>query len=780
MPNEQDDGMESNSVQTLRSLSRRRWLQAAGLGVAAGVAVTGASASSDGLPNTITIDSSSGESSYELAVSESLAVHPDIGGNEPSGGEVQGTVQDGQHAYTFSGHLTYLDVTGNADVTLQYEDHTPQEPRDRLEIVAATDGDVTYEFTSQEPIHKVLDNGDRSANEDADEIRENDDGTWTALGSTADGNGDTFDLEGEIEQFEPIDGQFTLFFEGEETTVTDLTGQEPPAEDRTYSYSFVGTGSEPTNYFLELEEGGNMIASDLGDAVIEEDLQWVSDDGLRAAGQVQPGTRHTYEYDSLALDVTIEGSADAYVNGAPSNLDLYPREGASGNDWKSGFPWQDEKEISEHEISLRSTSRTPAMYYEFTAREITGGDNLETDDVSVQDSGYLAEGQIGPSGRDTYTVRGKLQSWDVVDDSDRYVDESRFALVWDGEQATLDDVVEGGYEAPEREQQEVDADGTAVGGGPGYGNIVTSDEADYVVSSRSELSSALSSAGSGDVVFIESDAEISMNNTSLNIGSGVTLASDRGRDGSQGALLRTSRGSEPGQMFRMYSGSRITGIRMLGPWADGPNGNSGSNAMTVVSSNVEIDNCEIGQFSYAGVNLNNGEAHVHHNTIYENNRGGLGYGVTMGTGQPVLEYNYFNFNRHSVASTGNHTGYICRFNHFGPKTTGGVIDIHTPGGVRSEVHNNVIEAVDQTAGSKSPIQSVQIRGVPDDSYVLYENWFFNPKEPASSATGSWTTEAIIQPTENSWRNVEFYDNYYGEGANVSVSDIIPGYNGDAN
>jgi len=320
-------------------------------------------------------------------------------------------------------------------------------------------------------------------------------------------------------------------------------------------------------------------------------------------------------------------------------------------------------------------------------------------------------------------------------------------------------------------------DGLALGGGEGYDDIIDADDADYVVSDKDELTTALTEVASGEVVFIDPDATLDMSNTSLDVPEGVTVASDRGSDGSDGAMLETAQGSEPAELFTMQAESRITGLRMRGPWADGPNGSSNSNAVTAAATGIEIDNCEIGQFSYAGINLNNGEAHVHHNHIYENNQSGLGYGVTMSTGQPVIEYNFFDYNRHSIASTGSHEGYICRYNHFGPNATGVVIDIHEPAGEYSEVHNNIVEAVDHIGGNNTPLPGVQVRGVPGETFEVTENWFYNPNEPLDSPAGSWTNEGIIQPTETAWRNVEFADNYYGEEASVDIEDIIPDYDG---
>lgn len=345
-------------------------------------------------------------------------------------------------------------------------------------------------------------------------------------------------------------------------------------------------------------------------------------------------------------------------------------------------------------------------------------------------------------------------------------------------------VVGGNQSQNEESEDETDdndssdgSDNLTLGGGEGYENIVDADDADYIVSGQDELAGALIDAGSGEIVFIDPDVSFEMGNTSLDIPEGVTVASNRGEDGSDGALIETTRGNEPGELFTMHAESRITGIRMRGPWPEGPNGSTNSNAVTAVSEGIEIDNCEIGQFSYAGVNLNNGEAHVHHNHIYEINQSGLGYGVTMSTGRPLIEYNYFDYNRHSIASTGSHEGYVCQYNHFGPNATDIVIDIHEPAGRNSEVHNNIVEANEQIGGDYTPLPALQVRGVPDDVYEITENWFFNQQEPLDSPAGSWTNESIIQPTETAWRNVEFSDNYYGESADVDYDDIIPGYDG---
>ena len=87
---------------------------------------------------------------------------------------------------------------------------------------------------------------------------------------------------------------------------------------------------------------------------------------------------------------------------------------------------------------------------------------------------------------------------------------------------------------------EPDADGP-IGGGPGYARALA--DGDHVARTLDELIAALASARAGEVVFLPGDALIDctarvlVDGLVLELPGGVTLASDRGRDGSPGALL---------------------------------------------------------------------------------------------------------------------------------------------------------------------------------------------------------------------------------------------------
>ena len=87
-----------------------------------------------------------------------------------------------------------------------------------------------------------------------------------------------------------------------------------------------------------------------------------------------------------------------------------------------------------------------------------------------------------------------------------------------------------------------EADGLGpIGGGDGYTKIVA--KGDFVATNLDELLEALGKAKAGQVVFVPRDTEIDctarvyIEQLVIEIPSGVTLAGNRGQDGSQGALI---------------------------------------------------------------------------------------------------------------------------------------------------------------------------------------------------------------------------------------------------
>ncbi len=776
-----DERDEQNTVNG--SIGRRRLLKIGGAGIALGALTTvGSAGANTRLANSIVIDGtvSPETATYEFFTSGDVALHPDVGSNDDSGsiqdGHVNGSVGNEIHAYRFSGTLSYLDVDGNAELTLNYGDSGTSDT-DRLEIVASSDGSVDYEITSSGTVEKVLDNGDRSANEGEDTVAENDDGTWTVVGSTANGYGDTYDFHGDIERFDPVTGEFTLFFNGVETTVPELTGQEEPADEeeatieREHWYSFEATGDEYADYYLEVEDGGEIIPSLVDDAVIDYEYFWIGDDGTKAAGRVFPGETHAYAFDTLVADVTIEGEANPTVDDSDSNLEYYPRSMASGDHWKGYFPWHLEGEQREHWYSFEATGDEYADYY---LEVEDGGEIIPSlvDDAVIDyeyfwigDDGTKAAGRVFPGETHAYafdtlvadvTIEGEANP--TVDDSDSNLeyyprsmasgDHWKTGFPWqdDDHEAPGDGIVEGG----------------PIGGGQGYENTISPDEADVVVSSRSEFNSALSSASSGDVVYVAGDASIDLGSNTYTVPRGVTLASDRGIDNAPGGHLYTDHQPDSSMYYiELSRGARLCGVRVQGPYYDffDPDFYATGAGVTVRGDSVEIDNCEMWGFALASVHVGTGEPHIHHNDIHHNPRRGLGYGVVNYGGNPLIEWNYFDANRHSVACDGQ-GGYVARYNHFGPITYSHVMDVHSPGGTRVEIYNNTVEAVDgDHDGDQRP--AVAIRGAPDDVAAIYDNWFYNPDEPLDTPDGWSTRHAIIQVGVDEWTNVEWSGNHYG-------------------
>jgi hypothetical protein len=250
---------------------------------------------------------------------------------------------------------------------------------------------------------------------------------------------------------------------------------------------------------------------------------------------------------------------------------------------------------------------------------------------------------------------------------------------------------------------------------------------------------------------------------------------DRGHDGSSGALLTTD--EEPDAVFRVGGDdARITGLRIRGAFPDSyvthedgiSYSNDGNTGIEIASSGAEIDNCEICGFVLAGIYVESGDGstHVHHSFVHQNNTQGLGYGVAVGydeSAAPLVEYNYFDANRHSVAATGENHGYTARYNHFGPTSVMHPIDIHDPGSQETLIENNVVESLVRTWDDNC---CHAIDGFDGTEGVVHieGNWFWND---------SCTYDV---PTDDP--DIEVVDNDYGEGA-TTFADVIPNHPGES-
>ena len=180
-------------------------------------------------------------------------------------GSTSGSGQSGD-AFRFSGDIIDISVTGDADALTLYRndeavsiddlvvddpdhtiarhqidtDQTPVET-DETELVIAADNSngINYLFTSTGVITPQYDVGQYRANrsEPTDYAIENDDGTYTGVGSLS-GSGesrDTFTFEGDLIDLS-ADGDtsaLTLYADGEEISVDELTVDEIDVQDPT-------------------------------------------------------------------------------------------------------------------------------------------------------------------------------------------------------------------------------------------------------------------------------------------------------------------------------------------------------------------------------------------------------------------------------------------------------------------------------------------------------------------------------------------------------------------
>jgi hypothetical protein len=330
--------------------------------------------------------------------------------------------------------------------------------------------------------------------------------------------------------------------------------------------------------------------------------------------------------------------------------------------------------------------------------------------------------------------------------------------------------------------------GNPIGGGPGYSDSVT--VYDYYVTSKAELINALSSAGSGDIIYVADDAEIDMSGEPpQNIPEGVTLASGRGRTLSNtiswGGLIYLNdtdgRGDNP--LFRfIYPNARITGLRFRGSYSDMEGGRPGTDTfpnnhikeecIRIAGSNAdfcEVDNCEIWGFTVA-LNSREGEGgYFHHNYIHNNNHGnGGGYGTNNGgNGKVIIEANLVDWHSGPIVGSGinsENSYYEARWNYILDHGYHNTFDRHgtNEGGSPNyappvSIHHNTTRARYFLTGN---VTGVWIRGTPLDSCLIYNNWFWDD----DSASSIHLYQDIL---------TRISDNHFGTTLPAGVSGRIP-------
>lgn len=267
---------------------------------------------------------------------------------------------------------------------------------------------------------------------------------------------------------------------------------------------------------------------------------------------------------------------------------------------------------------------------------------------------------------------------------------------------------------------------------------VKKEKADRVVNNKSQLIDAVGHPKT--IIWIPEDVTINMTGeTGIKIEPHVTIASNR-NIGGKGGMIKTD-GYDDGIFKNTEGGFRLTGVRLQGPRMDYFDPGTSDEVIYDYSAvgfraygpSVIVDNCEV--FGWTGAGFTPGTRDLptrgwfHHNAMHHNQMAHLGYPMDLLNGLHLIEWNYFDANRHSIAAFGYDTnGYEARFNVVGPHAVLFAFDMHRlgenigsgpnansiRGGKFVNIHHNVFELDDHNAFS--------IQGKPTKYARFVNNW----------------------------------------------------------
>ncbi len=343
-----------------------------------------------------------------------------------------------------------------------------------------------------------------------------------------------------------------------------------------------------------------------------------------------------------------------------------------------------------------------------------------------------------------------------------------------------------------------------IGGGDGYVSPhgYTQETADYVVTTVSQLSTALSSATSGDIIWIPSGTTITISSDyGKTLKSGVALASNRGQNGAAGGKIKWTYTSATRMtaLLTCQSKSKVSGLVLEGPI--GTSSESGSNGGWNIglrgvdgAYGIEIENCEISKFALAGIYFNEGllndsnRHYVHHCYIHNCQRHGFGYGISEeGSSAFLAEANIFDENRHHImaqAGLTNPNSYEVRYNKFyeaiykidGTWYYSHQVDCHGGADYGSSYYaGNVLKIHHNTFYENPGKPNVCIRGIPKTLCEVSWNWTVKNgtdagQNPSSSQWAQYVSTSYYQ-------RMTVHDNWYGttppSGGTVNGAPATP-------
>ena len=288
--------------------------------------------------------------------------------------------------------------------------------------------------------------------------------------------------------------------------------------------------------------------------------------------------------------------------------------------------------------------------------------------------------------------------------------------------------------------------GLPFGGGPTYDRIVTAGDATVTVTSVGDLIACLPDLSPGSCVFIPGSAclDFTANHYGdklppLVVPAGVTVASDRGHDGSPGALLVSDDVSLSAFFETGGDGCRFTGFRLRGPargeyfehWRRTTGGGApGYYALPTLRgivcghSTTVIDNLLLSEFSHAGILVASGDCNISASHIAGCRRKGLGYGITVRQASAIIHRNIFGENRHSIASTGEPgSSYRVRNNLFVAQGSSHTVDVHKD--ASTSAAGDSIDVQSNCFSHPAAHPAVYLRALPTGLCLVRRNWFQN-------------------------------------------------------
>lgn len=265
---------------------------------------------------------------------------------------------------------------------------------------------------------------------------------------------------------------------------------------------------------------------------------------------------------------------------------------------------------------------------------------------------------------------------------------------------------------------------------------------DVTVKNKKEFLDAIKSDRKYYTIYIDESAVIDLSDQrTLFVKTGVKIISNRGVNGSKGALLITkTNGIFP--LFECGSSVTFYGLRIQGSDTNVYAGNkkrAGLNAdyenkygvqisqgIRTQYKNLIVENCELSGWTHSAIIVKGSKASgtFKYNYIHHNRRHGLGYGITIDGGYAEIIGNRFDYNRHDIASTGvANSSYTVKNNVFLENGTSHAVDVH--GGRDRKDNTNLagrrFEVSNNTFMLPFNRPAFVVRGVPSEQALFANN-----------------------------------------------------------